>query len=52
MGGILKHAPALSALLAPTVANSYKRLIRRQTAFRRHLGARFTSRMAAQTGRR
>jgi glutamine synthetase len=27
MGGILKHAPALSAILAPTV-NSYKRLVR------------------------
>jgi glutamine synthetase len=27
MGGVLKHAPALTAILAPTV-NSYKRLIR------------------------
>ncbi len=27
MGGILKHAPAMSAILAPTV-NSYKRLLR------------------------
>ena len=48
LGGLLAHAPALTALVAPTV-NSYKRLVVGRVVFRRDLGARLSSPMATTT---